>query len=83
MCSDLSSRLYNEVVRNLEENACAISGSVISAAGPSMLESLEDLEPLSDNRVCWSSVEPTNKSYAARVSLVGRVVQAPGWLPLP
>ena len=67
-----------ERVRNLQEDAGAVSGARICPLGATMLEVLERVERLLDYRVGRLAAQLRHERDATRVMLVGGVVEAIG-----
>ena len=65
-----------EGVRHLDENARAVAGVHLAAAGPAVQEVLQDREGLADDRVGLAALDVHHEADPAGVVLVGRVVQA-------
>ena len=66
-----------EQIRQLHEDARAISRVLIATAGAAMLEVLEDLEPALNGRVALTPAHVGHEPNPARVPLEGRVVESP------
>jgi hypothetical protein len=62
-------------VRHLDENPRTITGIRFAAAGAPVLQVDEHLQRLTNDRVGLLPFDVRNKSYAARVALVRRVVK--------
>jgi hypothetical protein len=75
----LFGQLFAEiVVRNLNQNARAVTHQRIGADSAPVIEILQNLQALLDNRVAFPALDMRYKTDTAGVVLVGRVVQ-----PLP
>jgi hypothetical protein len=72
---DLAAFPGKEFVRNLNQNASAIAGFRIAAAGAAMSQVDEDFNSLADNLVAFFAANAGYKANAARVMLVRRVVE--------
>ncbi len=70
-----------EGIRDLQQDARAVSGVGIGAGGASMLEVAERLETLLDDRMRRLAPELGDQRHAAGVSFVGWVVEAT-WAPV-
>jgi len=67
-----------ERVGDLDEDAGAVAGLLVSARGAAMLEVLERLERERDDVVIRLVAQPSDDADAASVVLVARVVEADG-----
>ncbi len=77
---DLEARAFldQELVRDLHENACAVTGQRIGAHGAAMLEIFEDLEGVRDDGVRFSALQVRDEADAAGVALETGVEKALG-----
>jgi hypothetical protein len=63
-------------VRDLHEDAGAVAGERIAAAGTAVGEVFEHLEPLPHDVVALHAVHVDDEAHAAGVVLIGGVVEA-------
>src|SRR6185437_15427194 len=64
-----------EIVRNLDQDAGAVAGKRIAAAGAAMGQIDEDLDALPDDFVRLLTLEIDNEAHPAGVMLITRVVE--------
>ena len=69
-------RLREEAVRHLHQDAGAVAGVLLAAAGAAVLEVQQDLEPVLDDARGLSPLEIDDEADAAGVVLVAWVVEA-------
>ena len=67
--------LGEEAVRHLDQDAGAVAGVLLAAAGAAVLEVQEDLEPLLDDACDLRPFDVDHEADAAGVVLVLRVVK--------
>ena len=65
-----------EVVGNLDQDAGAVAHQLVRAHGAAMVEVLEDLEPLLDDRVILLALDVCDEAHATGIVLACRVVEA-------
>src|SRR5215471_5232486 len=65
-------------MRNLDQNASAITGFGVAPTGASVGQIEENLDTFTDNVVAFLSADTCHKAYAAGVVLMGRVVETLG-----
>ena len=63
-------------VRHLQEDAGAVAGVLLAAAGAAVLEVQQDLDRLLDDLVRLAALEVDDEADAAGVVLVARIVEA-------
>ena len=68
--------LDEEVVRDLHENAATVAHLRVGADGAAMVEVLQDLEALGDDRVRLAVLHVGDEADAAGILLVGGIVEA-------
>jgi hypothetical protein len=71
--------LLEEGVRHLHEDAGAVAGVDLAAAGAAMVEVLEDLDALLDDGVRFLALDVHDEADAAGVMLELRVIEALLW----
>ena len=64
-----------EGVGDLDENAGAVAEELVGAGGAAVIEVEQDLQTLLDDRVASGALDVGNETDAARVVLVGRIVE--------
>ena len=69
---------HEEIVRNLQEHAAAVSGLRVGSRGAAMVQIEEDLQPHLDDVVRLGVVHVRDETHAAGVVLLGRIVKALG-----
>ena len=70
--------LAQERVGHLHQDACAVAGVDLAAAGATVLQVLQDLERLSDDVVRLAALDVHDEADPAGIALVGGVVQTLG-----
>ncbi len=75
--------LAQKPVRHLHEDAGAVAGRRLAAAGAAMQEVDQDAQPLLDNGVRTAALDVDDEADAAGIVLVRRVVQAGGRGAIP
>ena len=73
---DLPAFAHEEIVRDLHEDAGAVTGLLVASARAAVGEIDEDLERLVDDVVGFDALEVADEAHAAGVALVARVVQS-------
>ncbi len=67
---------HKELVRHLQQNAGAVAGERIAAAGPAVRQIHQNFQPLPHDLVAFSTLHVDDKAHAAGIMLEGRIVQA-------
>src|SRR5690606_25272258 len=73
---ELCGLLAQEAIRHLDQDAGAVPGLGIAAAGPAVLEPLEHLDALVDQLVRLLAADVRHEPDAAGVSLLRRIVES-------
>ncbi len=73
---DLAALAHEEIVRDLHENAGAVTGLLVAPARAAVGEIDEDLERLVDDVVGFDALQVAHEAHAAGVALVARVVES-------
>ena len=66
----------DKLVGNLKKNACAIAGLAVSTLGATMSQVLQNFQCVVNQLMTLTSVDIHHHTHAARVVLVGTVVQS-------
>ena len=74
--AELAALLAEKRVRHLHENAGAVAGVLLAAAGAAVLQVNEDLQRIADDVVRLAVLEIDDEADAAGIVLVARIVQA-------
>src|SRR5262249_5313921 len=67
-----------EAMRDLQQDAGAVSSVLLTAARPAVLQAQQDLDRLADDVVRTPGLEIDDKAHAARIVFVAWIVQALG-----
>ena len=77
--AELRALAREKLVRDLDQEAGAVAGFRIAAAGAAMRQVDQDLNALDDDVVRFLALDVGDKANAAGIVLVARVVEALGW----
>ena len=65
-----------KIVRQLDQNACTVATQLVRTHGTPVVQVLQDLQTVLDDRMRFSAFDMRHKAHATSVFLTARLVQA-------